>query len=576
MNIGRSSFILVVCLLLFSCGGAKRTPRSYSLQFPPGYKGPDMVTYAYLEGVKQTEVLGDNQRALMWLNSAINIDPGHAPSYYDIANILATGKPDVALQYSEKAYLLDSTNIWYESQLGRLLLVKQDYIYATKIYENLVRKEPQDAENYRILAALYQQNGQPFSAIMVLDSAEMKVGRIEELATYKQHLLVATKQYKRAILEAETLIETFPYNAENYLSLAEVYARTGRDSSALANYRKALAIDSTNVDILISLNDFYKDRDDVGAFLSTTKKIFLSKDVALENKLLFLDDLKANPDFYRANFEQISDLTTTLAIMYPDSYKALGAYASSLLGYGSVEEALKLYKEYIARESAPPMEAFENVIDIEAYLKRADSVYKYTDLALKYFPDNSDLYVRKGATLAHLEDFDGAERAYDSAIKYAGSDSTRGVILGVTGDMWHQRGDNNKAYAYYKRSLKEYPDNSMVLNNYAYFLAEENRQLQDALKMSGRAIKLNENNPTYLDTYAWVLYRMGNYAEAKKAMQQAISLDRNNSPELAFHYGDILYALKDYFMASVYWNKALERGYDKEIIQSRLKLVEGK
>ena len=80
--------------------------------------------------------------------------------------------------------------------------------------------------------------------------------------------------------------------------------------------------------------------------------------------------------------------------------------------------------------------------------------------------------------------------------------------------------------------------------------------------MAGRAIVLEENNPTYLDTYAWVLYRLGRYDEAKKTMQQALSLDRSQNPDLQLHYGDILAALGEKFMAEVYWKKALEGGYD--------------
>ena len=102
----------------------------------------------------------------------------------------------------------------------------------------------------------------------------------------------------------------------------------------------------------------------------------------------------------------------------------------------------------------------------------------------------------------------------------------------------------------------------MVLNNYAYFLSLEGRDLERALAMAGRAIVLEENNPTYLDTYAWVLYRLGRYDEAKKTMQQALSLDRSQSPDLQLHYGDILAALGEKFMAEVYCKKALEGGYD--------------
>ena len=80
--------------------------------------------------------------------------------------------------------------------------------------------------------------------------------------------------------------------------------------------------------------------------------------------------------------------------------------------------------------------------------------------------------------------------------------------------------------------------------------------------MASRTVALPDNNPTYLDTYAWVLFKLGRTAEAKKTQQQAIALDRHNSPELALHYGDILAALGERFMAEIYWRKALENGYD--------------
>ena len=108
-----------------------------------------------------------------------------------------------------------------------------------------------------------------------------------------------------------------------------------------------------------------------------------------------------------------------------------------------------------------------------------------------------------------------------------------------------------------------------MLNNYAYFLSLEERKLERALEMSTRANELNEGNPTFLDTKAWILYKMGRYADAKKVMQLAISLDRSKDPTFALHYGDILYALGEEFMAKIYWRKALEQGAEKEEIEKR-------
>jgi len=116
--------------------------------------------------------------------------------------------------------------------------------------------------------------------------------------------------------------------------------------------------------------------------------------------------------------------------------------------------------------------------------------------------------------------------------------------------------------------------NAVIYNNYAYFLSLREERLDDALEMARKANRLSPNNPTYLDTYAWVLYMLERYEEAREPMRLAVSLDRTDSKELLIHYGDILYKLNDRFMASIYWKKALEKGYDPEEIEKRLKLIE--
>ena len=167
------------------------------------------------------------------------------------------------------------------------------------------------------------------------------------------------------------------------------------------------------------------------------------------------------------------------------------------------------------------------------------------------------------------------------------------MIWGFIGDTWHQKAtageqdiDNNFAravrkgsfradmkqcYKAYDHSLRYDPDNAMVLNNYAYFLSLEGRELEKALTMSSRAIALTDNNPTYLDTHAWVLFKLGRTDEARKILQKAVALDGQKSPELMVHYGDILHLLGEQFMAEIYWRRALEKGYDARQIEQRLK-----
>ena len=181
--------------------------------------------------------------------------------------------------------------------------------------------------------------------------------------------------------------------------------------------------------------------------------------------------------------------------------------------------------------------------------------------------------------------------SYKKALKYADTDSLRGAVWGYIGDVYHQmeeagRKDSERdkyrrrCFEAYDRSLHYYYDNPMVLNNYAYFISESSRdprQLDRAFAMAARAVELDGNNATLLDTYAWVLFRLGRLQEARRTMQQAISFDRSENPELYLHYGDILAALGEKFMAETYWRKALEKGYDDpQAIEERIRQLKSK
>ena len=89
--------------------------------------------------------------------------------------------------------------------------------------------------------------------------------------------------------------------------------------------------------------------------------------------------------------------------------------------------------------------------------------------------------------------------------------------------------------------------------------------------MSSRVVALTDNNPTYLATHGWVLFKLGRTDEARKILQKAVALDGQKSPELIVHYGDILHLLGEQFMAEIYWRRALEKGYDARQIEQRLK-----
>ena len=567
------SALVLLGTLVFSCSLFARSPRA-DAKNKKTLPRAEQASLFYLEGIKSNVLEGDSARAKAWFKKVLEIDSTHSPSLYELASLMALDQPEEALQYSLKANAIDTANTWYKMQLGRLLIATQRYDSALTLYDQLIRMNPNDPDNYRLKALLYDQLGQPEKALEVLETAENRFGIIELLASHKVQLLLNTQQFDRAMAEARMLVETFPYNEDNYVVLAELYAMMNMNNLAQENYDKALSINPNSMRALASLNDFYKRQNDNVRFLETASKLFRLKEFPLETKLKFYEELFQNPSFVRNNFIQMGELVRTLAITYPEDLRTLELYAKYLIAGGSIEQALQLYKSHVT-DSIPQKQIFNDIIGMEAYLKRADSVDKYTTIALERLPEDAELRLQKASVTAYmLEKPQEAIPLFEEALKYAKTDSLRSVIYGAIGDNYHTLGDDRKCFKAYDKGMKLDTTNVSIYNNYSYFLSLRNERLDKALEWAQKAVRLDPNNPTFLDTYAWVLYQLGRYEEARIPMRQAISLDSDNNKELYVHYGDILYKLGDRFMASYYWKKALENGYDAQEIENRLKQIE--
>lgn len=545
---------------------------------------PDSLrsVWLYTEGVKRNAIDGDTTEARRLLREAIRLDSTFAPAYYELASEGMYATPDEGVALARRAWQLDTANLWYHRFYGQALLLAERYDEALGVYRRLSAEDAQNPDNFRLLAALYEQRNNPYMALATLDTAELRFGRIPPLSAMKRRLLIATRQTDKAIAEAEAELAAAPYDAERHAVLADLYGEAGRDSLALAQYDAALAIDSTAVGTLLSLADFHNKRRDYRALLTVMKRLFLSDDLPLEAKVLRFGQLTADTRFYREYYPQLNDLASTLAIRHPDDKRVVELYAQHLIASGELEQALSLYKLHTL-DTPPEEDYFRWVIDIESFLERPDSVARYVKRALTLFPGKVDFHIAEGNVLSRTGRHTEAVRAYRESLRYADTDSLRGAIWGLIGDACHlqaeadgPRGSKSFAramkacYNAYDRSLRYDPDNTLVLNNYAYFLSLDGEHLERALDMAGRVVAQHDNNPTYLDTYGWVLFRLGRNDEARKIIRQAIALDRQNNPELMVHYGDILSALGERFLAETYWRKALEHGYDAAEIARRL------
>lgn len=531
------------------------------------------ISELYTEAIKQATIHHDTIGATKTIEAILQQDTDYVPALNLLARLAKT--PAKAIEYSERAYRADSTNRYYLEDYGAALIRGGAYSKAVDIFRKIVIKST-DPDHYRILAILLDSSKQTTEALAVLDTAEVRFGRIPLLCRLRQYALMKMGKTLAAEADARKAIEEAPYLAENHISLAKIYAMTRRDSLALVSFRRAIEIDSLALEPWLEIGDYYKSKGNTSAYLSVVERLISNNNLPLQAKLEEWKSLSNDMNLYRKHYLQYDAIITKLYIHHPESKDVAERYAHHLILSGKVNDALALCKSLLKR-GTPAIEDFTRIIEIENHLNHPDSVQRYTDLALAAFPHNTDLLHMRGALAMQKKEYDKAIELYNEALRHADNDTLRSSLWSAIGDVEHSRNDMKRCYKAYDKALRYFADNAMVLNNYAYFLSLEDRNLEQALKMISRAIELStEKSATYLDTMAWVLYKLGRYEEAKKYMQQALSLDRSQGSEYALHYGDILYALGEEFMAKTYWRKALERGADAKEIERRFSPKEEK
>jgi tetratricopeptide (TPR) repeat protein len=142
----------------------------------------------------------------------------------------------------------------------------------------------------------------------------------------------------------------------------------------------------------------------------------------------------------------------------------------------------------------------------------------------------------------------------------------------IMGDILHEKGKFTEAYAAYDSCLQWKPDNISCLNNYAYFLSEEDKDLDKAERMSKKTIDEEPENPTYLDTYAWILFKQQRYEEAQKYIDKVLELSPSPDATLLEHAGDIYSKTDNTKEAVAFWKKALEgKSKNAKLIRKKIK-----
>lgn len=526
------------------------------------------VSDLYLQGIREMHQNRNSSNAFSIFNEIINIDSKHAPSFYQLAFL--SEDPKFSYNMIEKAIALDPNNIDYKYLRANILRKSGDVRGTIEAYKNLLETNNNLINLHLTIAEVYDESDMPYAAINALDSAYTLFGKRPEILAYQQNLYQRLRMGEKAVKAGTELLNESPDDIQSLVALAESYLINKSDSLAKECYQKAKAIDSTSLLLQISINEYLRNNGSTEQYLKTLGSLFANKDLNKDKKIEYFNSVIRKPEIYRENFLLVENLVNSLRATYPGDWDIDELYATHLINIGEVRKASTVYKAYL-NDNTYKKEAYKQVISIESYLKESiDSVMKYCMAAQPIFKDDVDMKLLIANVFLQNNDLKGAIKIANESIESVQNDSIKSSILGFIGDMYQLNNELSRTYKYYDKALKYDPSNIVVLNNYSYFLSEEGKQLEKALTMSSLVISKEPDNAIYIDTYGWILYKLGRYEDAKTAIRRAIALDKSGSPELLIHMGDIFLALNDALSAETYWKRALTSGAEKEQIDTRL------
>lgn len=492
-------------------------------------------------------------------------------SMYELSELYQmNGRNTEAFSMISKAAELQPDNKWYQIRLAQFSVKNGDYQSFINIYDKLIENEPENLEYLETYINVLLLIGDYDKVIETLDVVEQQLGKNEYIFLQKIQIYDEQGKKNKAIEEMEKLVEFMPENTHYIAMLAEAYRKVKRDKNAYPLYLKIKELEPNNKYINVSLMDYYQSMGEVDKAFDEFIAAIKNKNLDYETKAQIYDFWFQNQD--EKNSAEEAEIAGR-AFIETHSDKSIGYYIIATVFYNNKNfaSAKEYYNMALEREPNNFASLYQLslcYIDLSDYQKLIET----TEQSISFYPDQPLFYLFQGIGYFNAKDYESTVKVLEKGRKLSANKDLTADFDTYIGDTYNILQNKQKSYEAYDRVLKTKPDNVYVLNNYAYYLSLDNQELERALQMSSKTIKAEPKNPTYLDTYAWILYKLGRYDDALKYMNKVFKYDKNPQGVNYEHLGDILYQLGDTKNAVKNWKKAKKAGSEvSDFLEQKIK-----
>ena len=550
-----------VLMTLAACGTAGKQARKKQAE-------PEQVSlsleerrkfdYFFLEAVRMKEN-GQYDAAYELYKHCLDINPASGAALYEISQFyMYLGQEAKGEEALKQAIRSDKSNFWYKQTLASYYEQKRNMPKAISVYENMAEQFPSRLEPLMSLVDLYNRTKSYQNVITVLNRLEELDGKSEQISMEKFRMYLLMGKQDSAFIEIENLSKEYPYDLRYQNILGDVYLNNGKYPEALATYQHILKEEPHYAPAVLSMASYYQKTGQDSLYQLQLDTILMNDNVLSDTKMELMRQNILQSEQTTKDSTQIVALFKRILARPQQNADLAMLCAQYMITKNMKEESVPVLEQVLSLdpENKP---AYLQLLSYAIQDNDLDKVIQIATSALEYHPDALEFYYYCGIAHYQKEETDKALEVFTRGVRQINEKSDKQIasdFYAILGDIYHQKGRAEESYAAYDSSLVYNPDNIGTLNNYAYFLSIDKKQLDKAEEMSYRTVKAEPENKTYLDTYAWILFEKGRYTEARIYIEQALRNGGDKSRVIVEHCGDIYYMLGEKDKALEYWEKA--------------------
>ena len=576
MNKKNSIWLLVAVWTLVSCGTVKSTREKPAVALAQSSLTPEQqrkYDYFFLEAMRLKEKK-DYASAFGLLQHCLDIHPNAASALYEVSQYyMFLRQVPQGQEALEKAVANAPDNYWYSQGLASLYQQQNELDKAITLLEQMVVRFPAKQDPLFNLLDLYGRQEKYDEVISTLNRLEKRMGKNEQLSMEKFRIYLQMKDDKKAFQEIESLVQEYPMDMRYQVILGDVYLQNGKKQEAYDVYQKVLAAEPDNPMAIFSMASYYKQTGQEELYQQQLDTLLLNKKVTPDTKVGVMRQMIVENEQADKDSTQIIALFDRIMKQEQDDPQIPMLYAQYLLSKKMEAESVPVLEQVVDLD---PTNNAARMMLIGAAVKKEDykQIIKVCEPGIEATPDALEFFYYLAIAYNQAEKPDSVISICKRALEHTTADSKKETVsefYSILGDMYHTQKQMKEAYAAYDSALVYNPSNIGALNNYAYYLSVERRDLDKAEEMSYKTVKAEPNNATYLDTYAWILFEKGNYAEARIYIDNAMKSEGGDKSDVIVeHCGDIYYMTGDVDGALTYWKKALEMGSESKTLKQKI------